>query len=201
MQATYKPDTDAVNLKFDYTTLPQGLNYDGSEIKITFPCTEYDLVATTYMYKDWVGANLNNLTGLGALGLKAGATMLGDLTYYDQSTSSQQPLPADGWNLTLSQNDYDSAKIALGDGETLADYIKAELYADGKVRLTVLKDITLTGSSATTASVTLEGKTQFAQFSVSFNVGTPSVNVNLRTTGSGSATLREGNSLYGGAVC
>lgn len=195
VQATYKSDTDAVNLKFDCTTLPQGLDYDGSEIKITFPCTEYDLVVTTYMYKDWVGANLNNLTGLGALGLKAGATMLGDLTYYDQSTSSQQPLPADGWNLTLSQNDYDSAKIALSDGETLADYIKAELYADGKVRLTVLKDITLTGSSATTASITLEGKTQFTQFSVSFNVGTPSVNVNLRTTGSGSATLREGNSF------
>ena len=195
VQATYKSDTDAVNLKFDCTTLPQGLDYDGSEIKITFPCTEYDLVATTYMYKDWVGANLNNLTGLGALGLKAGATMLGDLTYYDQSTSSQQPLPADGWNLTLSQNDYDSAKIALGDGETLDDYIKAELYADGKVRLTVLKNITLTGSSATTASVTLGGKTQFTQFSVSFNVGTPSVNVNLRTTGSGSATLREGNSF------
>lgn len=195
VQATYKPDTDAVNLKFDYTTLPQGLDYDGSEIKITFPCTEYDLVATTYMYKDWFGANLNNLTGLGALGLKAGATMLGDLTYYDQSTSSQQPLPADGWDLTLSQYDYDSAKIALGDGETLANYIKAELYADGKVRLTVLKDITLTDSSATTASITLEGKTQFTQFSVSFNVGTPSVNVNLRTTGSGSATLREGNSF------
>lgn len=195
VQAAYKPDTDEVNLKFDYTTLPQGLDYSNAQIKITFPCKEYDLIVTYTMGKDWVGANLNNLTGLGALGLKAGATMLGDLTYYDQSTSSQQPLPADGWNLTLSQYEYGSAKIALGDGETLADYIKAELYADGKVRLTVLKDITLTGSSATTASVTLEGKTQFAQFSVSFNVGTPSVNVNLRTTGSGSPTMREGNSF------
>lgn len=195
VQAAYKPDTDEVNLKFDYTTLPQGLDYSNAQIKITFPCKEYDLIVTYTMGKDWVGANLNNLTGLGALGLKAGATMLGDLTYYDQSTSSQQPLPADGWNLTLSQYEYGSAKIALGDGETLADYIKAELYADGKVRLTVLKNITLTGSSATTASVTLEGKTQFAQFSVSFNVGTPSVNVNLRTTGSGSPTMREGNSF------
>lgn len=195
VQAAYKPDTDEVNLKFDYTTLPQGLDYSNAQIKITFPCKEYDLIVTYTMGKDWVGANLNNLTGLGALGLKAGATMLGDLTYYDQSTSSQQPLPADGWNLTLSQYEYGSAKIALGDGETLADYIKAELYADGKVRLTVLKNITLTGSSATTASVTLGGKTQFTQFSVSFNVGTPSVNVNLRTTGSGSATLREGNSF------
>lgn len=195
VQAAYKPDTDEVNLKFDYTTLPQGLDYSNAQIKITFPCKEYDLIVTYTMGKDWVGANLNNLTGLGALGLKAGATMLGDLTYYDQSTSSQQPLPADGWNLTLSQYEYGSAKIALGDGETLDDYIKAELYADGKVRLTVLKNITLTGSSATTASVTLEGKTQFAQFSVSFNVGTPSVNVNLRTTGSGSPTMREGNSF------
>lgn len=195
VQAAYKPDTDEVNLKFDYTTLPQGLDYSNAQIKITFPCKEYDLIVTYTMGKDWVGANLNNLTGLGALGLKAGATMLGDLTYYDQSTSSQQPLPADGWNLTLSQYEYGSAKIALGDGETLDDYIKAELYADGKVRLTVLKNITLTGSSATTVSVTLEGKTRFAQFSVSFNVGTPSVNVNLRTTGSGSATLREGNSF------
>lgn len=195
VQAAYKPDTDEVNLKFDYTTLPQGLDYSNAQIKITFPCKEYDLIVTYTMGKDWVGANLNNLTGLGALGLKAGATMLGDLTYYDQSTSSQQPLPADGWNLTLSQYEYGSAKIALGDGETLDDYIKAELYADGKVRLTVLKNITLTGSSATTVSVTLEGKTRFAQFSVSFDVGTPSVNVNLRTTGSGSATLREGNSF------
>lgn len=195
VQAAYKPDTDEVNLKFDCTTLPQGLDYSNAQIKITFPCKEYDLIVTYTMGKDWVGANLNNLTGLGALGLKAGATMLGDLTYYDQSTSSQQPLPADGWNLTLSQYEYGSAKIALGDGETLDDYIKAELYADGKVRLTVLKNITLTGSSATTASVTLEGKTQFAQFSVSFNVGTPSVNVNLRTTGSGSPTMREGNSF------
>lgn len=195
VQAAYKPDTDEVNLKFDYTTLPQGLDYSNAQIKITFPCKEYDLIVTYTMGKDWVGANLNNLTGLGALGLKAGATMLGDLTYYDQSTSSQQPLPADGWNLTLSQYEYGSAKIALGDGETLDDYIKAELYADGKVRLTVLKNITLTGSSATTVSITLEGKTRFAQFSVSFDVGTPSVNVNLRTTGSGSATLREGNSF------
>lgn len=195
VQAAYKPDTDEVNLKFDYTTLPQGLDYSNAQIKITFPCKEYDLIVTYTMGKDWVSTSLNNISGLGALPTKAGATMLADLNYYDNNTMKQYPLPADGWNLTLSQYEYGSAKIALGDGETLDDYIKAELYADGKVRLTVLKNITLTGSSATTASVTLEGKTQFAQFSVSFNVGTPSVNVNLRTTGSGSATLREGNSF------
>lgn len=195
VQAAYKPDTDEVNLKFDYTTLPQGLDYSNAQIKITFPCKEYDLIVTYTMGKDWVSASLNNISGLGALPTKAGATMLADLNYYDNNTMKQYPLPADGWNLTLSQYEYGSAKIALGDGETLDDYIKAELYADGKVRLTVLKNITLTGSSATTASVTLEGKTQFAQFSVSFNVGTPSVNVNLRTTGSGSPTMREGNSF------
>lgn len=195
VQAAYKPDTDEVNLKFDYTTLPQGLDYSNAQIKITFPCKEYDLIVTYTMGKDWLSTSLNNISGLGALPTKAGATMLADLNYYDNNTMKQYPLPADGWNLTLSQYEYGSAKVALGDGETLDDYIKAELYADGKVRLTVLKDITLTGSSATTASVTLEGKTQFAQFSVSFNVGTPSVNVNLRTTGSGSATLREGNSF------
>ena len=195
VQAAYKPDTDEVNLKFDYTTLPQGLDYSNAQIKITFPCKEYDLIVTYTMGKDWVSTSLDNISGLGALPTKAGATMLADLNYYDNNTMKQYPLPADGWNLTLSQYEYGSAKIALGDGETLADYIKAELYADGKVRLTVLKNITLTGSSATTASVTLEGKTQFTQFSVSFNVGTPSVNVNLRTTGSGSATLREGNSF------
>lgn len=195
VQAAYKPDTDEVNLKFDYTTLPQGLDYSNAQIKITFPCKEYDLIVTYTMGKDWLSTSLNNISGLGALPTKAGATMLADLNYYDNNTMKQYPLSADGWNLTLSQYEYGSAKIALGDGETLDDYIKAELYADGKVRLTVLKDITLTGSSATTASVTLEGKTQFAQFSVSFNVGTPSVNVNLRTTGSGSATLREGNSF------
>lgn len=195
VQAAYKPDTDEVNLKFDYTTLPQGLDYSNAQIKIIFPCKEYDLIVTYTMGKDWLSTSLNNISGLGALPTKAGATMLADLNYYDNNTMKQYPLPADGWNLTLSQYEYGSAKIALGDGETLDDYIKAELYADGKVRLTVLKDITLTGSSATTASVTLEGKTQFAQFSVSFNVGTPSVNVNLRTTGSGSATLREGNSF------
>lgn len=195
VQAAYKPDTDEVNLKFDYTTLPQGLDYSNAQIKITFPCKEYDLIVTYTMGKDWLSTSLNNISGLGALPTKAGATMLADLNYYDNNTMKQYPLPADGWNLTLSQYEYGSAKIALGDGETLDDYIKAELYADGKVRLTVLKNITLTGSSATTASVTLEGKTQFAQFSVSFNVGTPSVNVNLRTTGSGSATLREGNSF------
>ena len=195
VQAAYKPDTDEVNLKFDYTTLPQGLDYSNAQIKITFPCKEYDLIVTYTMDKDWVSTSLNNISGLGALPTKAGATMLADLNYYDNNTMKQYPLPADGWNLTLSQYEYGSAKIALGDGETLDDYIKAELYADGKVRLTVLKNITLTGSSATTASVTLEGKTQFAQFSVSFNVGTPSVNVNLRTTGSGSPTMREGNSF------
>jgi len=195
VQAAYKPDTDEVNLKFDYTTLPQGLDYSNAQIKITFPCKEYDLIVTYTMGKDWVSTSLNNISGLGALPTKAGATMLADLNYYDNNTMKQYPLPADGWNLTLSQYEYGSAKIALGDGETLDDYIKAELYADGKVRLTVLKNITLTGSSATTASVTLEGKTQFAQFSVSFNVGTPSVNVNLRTTGSGSPTMREGNSF------
>lgn len=195
VQAAYKPDTDEVNLKFDYTTLPQGLDYSNAQIKITFPCKEYDLIVTYTMGKDWVSTSLNNISGLGALPTKAGATMLADLNYYDNNTMKQYPLPADGWDLTLSQYEYGSAKIALGDGETLDDYIKAELYADGKVRLTVLKDITLTGSSATTASVTLEGKTQFAQFSVSFNVGTPSVNVNLRTTGSGSPTMREGNSF------
>ena len=195
VRAAYKPDTDEVNLKFDYTTLPQGLDYSNAQIKITFPCKEYDLIVTYTMGKDWVSTSLNNISGLGALPTKAGATMLADLNYYDNDTMKQYPLPADGWNLTLSQYEYGSAKIALGDGETLDDYIKAELYADGKVRLTVLKNITLTGSSATTASVTLEGKTQFAQFSVSFNVGTPSVNVNLRTTGSGSPTMREGNSF------
>lgn len=38
VQAAYKPDTDEVNLKFDYTTLPQGLDYSNAQIKITFPC-------------------------------------------------------------------------------------------------------------------------------------------------------------------
>ena len=193
MTAVYKPDTDTVNVKVDQEALPEDANLDSAQITVTFPCKEWDLTANMTPSREYLSVNTKSQKGLGELGLTAGSTQTFTVTTYDNATSKYIPVSADqNWTASFSEYQY---LIQLGDGETIADYIKAEMPEDGVLQLTTLKDITLKNGN-TSVSVTVEMRNSLYRYGVQFSVGEPSVNVSLYTEQgySPSLILRKGAS-------
>lgn len=193
LTAVYKPDTDTVNVKMDPAALPTGHGLDSAQLTVTFPCKEWDLTASTSLSREYLSVNAKPQKGLGELGLTAGSTQTFTVTTYDNATSKYIPVSADqNWTASFSEYQY---LIQLGDGETIADYIKAEMPEDGVLQLTTLKDITLKNGN-TSVSVTVEMRNSLYRYGVQFSVGEPSVNVSLYTEQgySPSLILRKGAS-------
>lgn len=193
LTAVYKPDTDTVNVKMDPAALPTGHGLDSAQLTVTFPCKEWDLTANMTPSREYLSVNTKSQKGLGELGLTAGSTQTFTVTTYDNATSKYIPVSADqNWTASFSEYQY---LIELGDGETIADYIKAEMPEDGVLQLTTLKDITLKNGN-TSVSVTVEMRNSLYRYGVQFSVGEPSVNVSLYTEQgySPSLILRKGAS-------
>lgn len=178
LTAVYEPDTDTVNVKMDPAALPTGHGLDSAQVTVTFPCKEWDLTANTSVSREYMSVNAKSQKGLGELGLTAGSTQTFTVTTYDNATSKYIPVSADqNWKASFSDYRY---LIQLGDGETIADYIKAEMTEDGILQLTTLKDITLKNGN-TSVSVNVEMSNSLYRYGVQFSVGKPSVNVSLCT--------------------
>ena len=137
LTAAYDAAEDVVNVKLD--ALP-----DTSEspwyLTLYIPCEEgYTLVSEQSVNKAYISLSLNAASGLGNIGLGAGSTAI--YTVYDRSDYNN-PVPMtldDSWTLNLHSY---SNNFVFASGEDINDYVQAEIV-DGKIRLTVLKDLTL----------------------------------------------------------
>ena len=137
LTAAYDAAEDVVNVKLD--ALP-----DTSEspwyLTLYIPCEEgYTLVSEQSVNKAYISLSLNAASGLGNIGLGAGSTAI--YTVYDRSDCNN-PVPMtldDSWTLNLHSY---SNNFVFASGEDINDYVQAEIV-DGKLRLTVLKDLTL----------------------------------------------------------
>ena len=137
LTAAYDAAEDVVNVKLD--ALP-----DTSEspwyLTLYIPCEEgYTLVSEQSINKAYISLSLNAASGLGNIGLTAGSTAI--YTVYDRSDYNN-PVPMtldDSWTLNLHSY---SNNFVFASGEDINDYVQAAIV-DGKIRLTVLKDLTL----------------------------------------------------------
>ena len=137
LTAAYDAAEDVVNVKLD--ALP-----DTSEspwyLTLYIPCEEgYTLVSEQSVNKAYISLSLNAASGLGNIGLTADSTAT--YTVYDRSDYNN-PVPMtldDSWTLNLYSY---SNNFVFASGEDINDYVQAKIV-DGKIRLTVLKDLTL----------------------------------------------------------
>ena len=137
LTAAYDAAEDVVNVKLD--ALP-----DTSEspwyLTLYIPCKEgYTLVSEQSVNKAYISLSLNAASGLGNIGLTADSTAT--YTVYDRSDYNN-PVPMtldDSWTLNLYSY---SNNFVFASGEDINDYVQAKIV-DGKIRLTVLKDLTL----------------------------------------------------------
>ena len=137
LTAAYDAAEDVVNVKLD--ALP-----DTSEspwyLTLYIPCKEgYTLVSEQSVNKAYISLSLNAASGLGNIGLTAGS--MATYTVYDRSDYNN-PVPMtldDSWTLNLYSY---SNNFVFASGEDINDYVQAKIV-DGKIRLTVLKDLTL----------------------------------------------------------
>ncbi len=137
LTAVYDAAKKAVNVKLD--ALP-----DTSEspwyLTLYIPCEEgYTLVSEQSVNKAYISLSLNAASGLGNIGLGTGSTAT--YTVYDRSDYNN-PVPMtldDSWTLNLYSY---SNNFVFASGEDINDYVQAKIV-DGKIKLTVLKDLTL----------------------------------------------------------
>lgn len=173
VSATYDAAQDVVNVKLD--ALPDTSQNYSWTLKLYVPCAEgYTLLGRTTVNKDTIYANVESVNGLDGIGLTAGSTQT--YTLYENDFGERVDLELDDtWTIELGSY---SGNFVFAEGEDMADYISAE-FVNGKLKLTVLKDITLAqGLDNGVGTFALESPTlRVAQRT--FTVGIPVVNIGL----------------------
>lgn len=196
LTVAYNPDKQTINVKVD--TLPEDIS--GSwRLTLYIACSEgYTLFAQQSVNKASLQIDLQDVSGLGNLGLTAGSTMTCTVTDTTDYSNKKPLLLDDSWTITL--NAY-SGNFVMGADETINDYVQAQAV-DGKLVLTVLKDLTLQdGMNNGTIRVSLDSKTATV-YGDSITVGAANLSISLQNKDGYSAyvTLIEGQSatLYPG---
>ena len=182
LTAAYDAAEDVVNVKLD--ALP-----DTSEspwyLTLYIPCKEgYTLVSKQSVNKAYISLSLNAASGLGNIGLTAGSTAT--YTVYDRSDYNN-PVPMtldDSWTVTM--NNY-TGDFVLGTDETIDDYVRWEIV-DGKLKLTVLKDLALQDGEVNGILQMQLSNAAVSSNTIRVDVGAPTLNIEIKAA-DGYATL------------
>lgn len=174
VSAVYDAERQVINVRLD--TLPEDTDTSW-KLNLYIPCSEgYTLLAQQNVGKASLQIQLDAVNGLGNLGLTAGSSVTYTVTDTTDYANKKPLLLDDSWTITL--NAY-SGNFVMEDGEDIYDYVQAEAV-DGKLMLTVLKDLTLQeGMSTGSIRVGLDSKIA-AAYGDTISAGAADLNISLR---------------------